>query len=352
MASCVDRTSVVTGVLRTICSLTIRSMRSSSSRRHRLEVDEVEPQPIGRDERARLLDVRAEHLAQRRVEQVRRRVVPARRVANAGVDFGGDEVARRAACPRSTRTRCARGSPGPIRARPSTVADASVGFADDASRSPTPVRRLRGRTASSPARRIRAVRRTATSTGCRCSSNSATTGTPFTRRRRVAFELIADAFAARRSRRPRAARSPRLSSRRRTTLPVARLVALPFHRAVVAGLIDAHVLRRRGVFDEVVRHAERVVETEGDVAREDALRRLERFRDLRFESRQAVGQHRFEAVLFGEDRLFDRLAVAPQLGIGVAHLAVEHVDEPCRNGSVKPRCLPCRMARRMILRRT
>ena len=36
------------------------------------EVHEVEPQPIRRDERARLLDVRAEHLPQRRVQQVRR----------------------------------------------------------------------------------------------------------------------------------------------------------------------------------------------------------------------------------------------------------------------------------------
>jgi len=53
---------------------------------------EVEPQAIGRDERSRLLDVRAEHLPQRRVQKMRRRVVASRRVANVGVDFGSDAV--------------------------------------------------------------------------------------------------------------------------------------------------------------------------------------------------------------------------------------------------------------------
>src|SRR5262249_19622356 len=37
---------------------------------HGLEMDEVEAQPIGRDKRARLLDMRPEHLAQRRMQQV------------------------------------------------------------------------------------------------------------------------------------------------------------------------------------------------------------------------------------------------------------------------------------------
>ena len=50
--------------------------------RDRLEMDEVEAQAIGRHERSRLLDVGAEDLAQRRVEQVRGRVVAARRIAD------------------------------------------------------------------------------------------------------------------------------------------------------------------------------------------------------------------------------------------------------------------------------
>ena len=122
IASCVERTSVCTGVLRQICSLTIRSISSSSSRVTALEVHEVEPQAVGRHERAGLLDVRAEHLAQRRVEQVRGRVVAPRGVADVGVDFGGHDVAD-ASAPEVTRTRCARGRPGWIRTRPSTVAD-------------------------------------------------------------------------------------------------------------------------------------------------------------------------------------------------------------------------------------
>ena len=54
---------------------------------------EIEAQAIGRHERAGLLHVAAEHLAERRVQQVRRGVIPPRRVPHLGVDFGGDDVA-------------------------------------------------------------------------------------------------------------------------------------------------------------------------------------------------------------------------------------------------------------------
>ena len=91
----------------------MRSIRSSSLACDRLEVHEVEAQPIGRHQRARLLDVRAEHLAQRRVQKVGRGVVAPRRVADSRVDFGGDDVADRATRRASTRTRCARGTPAP-----------------------------------------------------------------------------------------------------------------------------------------------------------------------------------------------------------------------------------------------
>src|SRR6185503_8497197 len=46
------------------------------------EVCEVETQPIGCYQRARLLDVAAEHLPQRRVQEVRRRVIPPGRIAD------------------------------------------------------------------------------------------------------------------------------------------------------------------------------------------------------------------------------------------------------------------------------
>ena len=82
IASSVDRTSVCTGVFRTICSLTMRLDLVDLVARHRREVHEVEAQPIGRDQRARLLDVRAEHLPQRGVQQVGGGVVAAGRVAD------------------------------------------------------------------------------------------------------------------------------------------------------------------------------------------------------------------------------------------------------------------------------
>ena len=55
----------------------------------RLEVAEVEPEAVGLDERALLLHVVAEHLAQRPVQDVGAGVVPADGVAAVGVD-GGD----------------------------------------------------------------------------------------------------------------------------------------------------------------------------------------------------------------------------------------------------------------------
>ena len=63
-------------------------------------VGEVEAQPVGRDERAGLLDVLAEHLAQGVVQEVGGRVVAAGRVASLDVDrrrgdlAGGDRRRR------------------------------------------------------------------------------------------------------------------------------------------------------------------------------------------------------------------------------------------------------------------
>ena len=68
----------------------------------RLRVREVEPQPIGRDERARLPHVRAELLPQRRVEQVRRGVIATRGVAGLGVDLGRHVIADLQRAPRLT----------------------------------------------------------------------------------------------------------------------------------------------------------------------------------------------------------------------------------------------------------
>ena len=56
-------------------------------RRHRLRMREVEAQPVGRDQRALLRDVIAEHLAQRLVQQMRRRMVAADGAAARVIDL-------------------------------------------------------------------------------------------------------------------------------------------------------------------------------------------------------------------------------------------------------------------------
>ena len=53
----------------------------------------IEAQVIGRDERASLLHVRAEHVAQRGVQQMRRSVVAHVASAALGIGDGGDAVA-------------------------------------------------------------------------------------------------------------------------------------------------------------------------------------------------------------------------------------------------------------------
>ena len=66
---------VVTGEFCITKSLAMSSTCSISSRRHRLGMREVEAQPVGRDQRALLRDVIAQHLAQRLVQQMRRGMV-------------------------------------------------------------------------------------------------------------------------------------------------------------------------------------------------------------------------------------------------------------------------------------
>jgi hypothetical protein len=78
--------------------------------RHRLEVREVEAQAVGRDERALLRDVRAEHLAQGSMQQVRGRVIQHDRAAPPS----STRASTRAPClnsPLVTRPMCANALP-------------------------------------------------------------------------------------------------------------------------------------------------------------------------------------------------------------------------------------------------
>ena len=68
---------VVTGAFCATTALTTSSTRASLLGVIGFGMREVEAQAIGRDQRALLRDVLAEHLAQRLVQQMRRRVVGA-----------------------------------------------------------------------------------------------------------------------------------------------------------------------------------------------------------------------------------------------------------------------------------
>ena len=67
---------------------------------------EVEPQPVGRDKRPRLLDVRPEDFAERRVQKVRARVVGLDAAAALGVNAGRDARRPLPIVPRSTFVLC------------------------------------------------------------------------------------------------------------------------------------------------------------------------------------------------------------------------------------------------------
>ena len=154
------------------------------------DVHEVEAQPVGRDERARLLDVRAEHLPQRRMEQVRRRVIAARRVADLVGDLGGDDLSAPERARTRRATRCSRGRAWLGLARRSTDGDASR-RRRECVRCPRPGRRTRGRTACARARRSPSRPRRARRSTRRSRRTARRSVVPWTVVGVVALELIA-----------------------------------------------------------------------------------------------------------------------------------------------------------------
>ena len=180
-------------------------------------------------------------------------------------------MSRTLSAPLVTRTRCARGKPGRIRTSPSTSADRAGGFVRNRARvghlaaGLEVERRSRQRdiavgVGGSVVHRLPSLRRTAPRPAHR-------------------------SLACRRS--PRTDR-PRLSSSvfvseselLRPSPPPKALCARPCSRcAFIArsypALIDADVVRGRRVLDEIVGNAERVVEPERRVAREQTVRRFE-----------------------------------------------------------------------------
>ena len=227
--------------VRQICSLTIRSISRELLARHGAEVHEVEAQPVRRDERSRLLDVRPEHLAQRRVQQVRRGVVAARRVADRHGDTSAvttsrcfsvpcvdrDRVqprpaGRRGPCPSTSRRR------RPVRRCVPDVRHLAAGFEIE--------RRLARARRSRRARRQRvapagARRRTAPAPACRP---------------RVVVARETRSPAALELRRVSSPADPATSSPRRLERALgARLLALPLHRARRSRRVERELARPR-----------------------------------------------------------------------------------------------------------
>ena len=91
----------------------------------RLEVHEVESRAIGSDERAGLLDVRAQHLAKRGVQQMRGRMVAARRIARVLIHIRPNDVADAQLTGLDADTMRTR-QPWRMRAMPSTSAAAPL----------------------------------------------------------------------------------------------------------------------------------------------------------------------------------------------------------------------------------
>ena len=134
-------------------------------RTHGLVVREVEAQPIGRDERALLLDVLAEHSPQRRMQQVRRGVIQHDRCAPLRVDRA--PATRSPIAKRAGRRRVPtwpRRAPELLRVRMTANARRLLSRACPCRR---PGRRFRRRTACGRALRCRTVPPSAPPPACR-----------------------------------------------------------------------------------------------------------------------------------------------------------------------------------------
>ncbi len=283
-------------------------------------VGEVEPQPVGRHQRAALLDVRPEHLAQRGVQQVGGGVVPARRVAGRVVHGGHHGV---------TRLQVACGDLDPVKARTVRARlDQSPHQREGASlaRERADVRHL--------AARLDVERRAVERDEAGLAFGQHVDRLPLVvqrgehrravhSRRGVAFEAVGGAAKPGGPRLER--RAPGRREAERAAGPRLRLLRL--HRLLEAWRVERHAALPGLVLDEVARYPVGFVQPEGVFSAQHVVaggRAVERL----LEARQAVGEHRLEALLLGPNQPDRVVAVASQLRVGVAHLADEHVDQP------------------------
>ena len=299
----------------------------------RSAVGEVEPQPVGRDERAGLLDVRAEALAEGGVEQMGRRVVAADGVAALPVHVRRHPVAFPQASPRD---------PHPVRARspgggPLQAVDL-CGHRAAAGRQPPGVRDLAaGFEVERRPIEHRVARRPGVEGGRRGASvvEQPHDLRPVDPGGRVALEPVGGgkdrrAVGVRLDREPvrPGFSEPRLRPRLR---------ALRLQAPLEAVAVDGDAAFAGQLVDEVQGQAVGVVQAEDLVPGQDAAggpgqRRLE--------AGEAVGQDRVEPVLFGPHHPGDRLAVGAELGVRDAHLADHDVDEAMEERAGHAQLLP------------
>src|SRR6516162_11262555 len=123
----------------------------------------------------------------------------------------------------------------------------------------------------------------------------------------------------------------------------ARALALRLHRLFEARIVDDDAALAADVGREIERKAEGVVEREGDLTRENELRVLRcgpalrgQPRELRLEDPHAVLDRLSEALLLGLEHLRHTRLVLAKLGIRVAHLPIEVLDQAIKERLLLP----------------
>jgi hypothetical protein len=100
--------------------------------------------------------------------------------------------------------------------------------------------------------------------------------------------------------------------------------ALLFHEALEAGLIDRYFFAAKNVLGEIEWKSVRIVEPEGDLAREHAAVFALEIRHGLCQKPESLFQRLAEALLFAADDLLDMSLPLAQLGVRVAHHVSYH----------------------------
>ena len=278
-------------------------------------VREVEPRLVGVDERALLLHVLAQHLAQRLMHEMRRRVVAHRAPARLAVDGGGHTFAlAQLAGPDLAHV------PDDIRLDLLRILHVEKRQARAAFRELAAITHL--------AARFRIERRAvedhdaALADGERIDAASAAIERDHAR-------FLGQRFVAPECRLRTGVRKRLAGLELRSG---ARAFALRVHRTVEARRVDADPAFARDVRREVEREPVRIVERECGIAVDDPHAAAQRLA----KHAHAVLERFAEALLLGLQHLRDTRAVAAQLRIGVAHFAVEIANEPMEERLLLP----------------